>query len=208
MTVRRIRNVTGMVMASGLMLGSAGAWAQGGSTLPDAQVESNVLRALASAPELSTQNIQTATVYGTVTLTGNIHDEALRTQAENLAARAQGVKKVVDELTLGDTPAVATADPAAQAIADPAAQNGGNPGRSVRCVAIRPARTPIRWNVRSSPRWNWFRASSGRYPGRPKRCGCTSAPTGQLLSAAGRTAAGTSASGPAATVSELWSTAR
>lgn len=128
MTVRRIRNVTGMVMASGLMLGSAGAWAQGGSTLPDAQVESNVLRALASAPELSTQNIQTATVYGTVTLTGNIHDEALRTQAENLAARAQGVKKVVDELTLGDTPAVATADPAAQATADPAAQNEAIPG--------------------------------------------------------------------------------
>jgi hypothetical protein len=73
--------------------------------LPDAQIESNVLKALASAPELSTQNIQSATVYGTVTLTGNVHDEGLRTKAENLAARAQGVKKVVDELTLGDTPA-------------------------------------------------------------------------------------------------------
>jgi hypothetical protein len=78
--------------------------AQNGSSLPDAQIESNVLRALASAPELSTQNIQSSTVYGTVTLTGNVHDETLRTTAENLVARAQGVKKVVDELTLGDTP--------------------------------------------------------------------------------------------------------
>ncbi len=74
-------------------------------TLPDAQIEANVLRALAGAPDLSTQNIQSATVYGTVTLTGNVHDEAMRTKAENLVARAVGVKKVVDEMTLGDTPA-------------------------------------------------------------------------------------------------------
>jgi hypothetical protein len=89
--------------------------------LPDAQVESNVLRALAGAPELSTQNIQTSTVYGTVTLTGNVHDEALRTKAENLAARAPGVVKVVDELTLGDTPAPAT-DAAAPAQPSPSDQ--------------------------------------------------------------------------------------
>lgn len=74
-------------------------------TLPDAQIEANVLRALASAPELSTQNIQSSTVYGTVTLTGNVHDEAMRSKAENLVARAVGVKKVVDELSLGDSPA-------------------------------------------------------------------------------------------------------
>ena len=83
--------------------------------LPDAQIEANVLRALAGAPELSTQNIQSSTVYGTVTLTGNVHDEAMRTKAENLVARAVGVKKVVDELTLGDSAAPAdqasTADP-------------------------------------------------------------------------------------------------
>jgi hypothetical protein len=82
--------------------------------MTDAQIEANVLRALAGAPDLSTQNIQTSTVYGTVTLTGNVHDETLRTKAENLAARAQGVKKVVDELTLGDTPATPAADASAQ----------------------------------------------------------------------------------------------
>jgi len=87
------------VLAGGLML-SASAVAQQ-KQLPDAQIESNVLRALASAPELSTQNIQSTTVYGVVTLTGSANDEASRTKAENLVARAEGVKKVVDEMTIG-----------------------------------------------------------------------------------------------------------
>ncbi len=80
-----------------------------GPNMPDAQVEANVLRQLASAPELSTQNIHSSSVYGIVTLSGNVHDEAMRTKAENLVARAPGVKKVVDELTLGDSSAPAAA---------------------------------------------------------------------------------------------------
>src|SRR6202046_4788400 len=104
MNVRRFHGVGMAFLAAGLMSGAVAISAQGNpgqgnsTTLPDAQIESNVLRALASAPELSSQNIQTSTVYGTVTLTGNVHDEAMRTKAENLAARAQGVQKVVDEL--------------------------------------------------------------------------------------------------------------
>lgn len=96
------------VLAGGLALAGGSLSplnAQSQQAVPDAQVESNVLKALASAPELSTQNIQSSTVYGTVTLTGNVHDETMRVKAENLAARADGVKKVVDELALGDTPA-------------------------------------------------------------------------------------------------------
>jgi len=69
--------------------------------IPDAQVEANVLKAMASAPELASQTIQTNTVYGVVTLTGTVADESLRTKAETLAANAVGVKKVVDQLQLG-----------------------------------------------------------------------------------------------------------
>ena len=118
----------GILLAAGLAA-SAVAQTSGGATMPDAQVESNVLRQLASAPELSTQNIQSTTVYGVVTLSGNVHDEAMRTKAENLAARSLGVKKVVDELTLGDSP-VASNDQPAQGQQpqgdpnDPAAMNG------------------------------------------------------------------------------------
>jgi hypothetical protein len=70
-------------------------------TVPDSQVEANVLKALAGAPELASQNITTNTVYGVVTLTGNVPDDATRNKAENLAANAPGVKKVVDELQVG-----------------------------------------------------------------------------------------------------------
>jgi hypothetical protein len=102
-------------LISGIMWGGVAVSAQSSpSTLPDAQIESNVLRALASAPELSSQNIQSSSVYGTVTLTGNVHDEEMRKKAENLASRAQGVQKVVDELALGDTPPAATGAQAAQ----------------------------------------------------------------------------------------------
>jgi hypothetical protein len=105
----------GALAAAALFSGAQAAWSQAGGAqsntgLPDAQVESNVLRALASASELSTQNIQTSTVYGTVTITGNVHDEGMRTKAENLVAKTQGVKKVVDQLTLGDTPPTSIAD--------------------------------------------------------------------------------------------------
>jgi len=96
------------VLLGGIALAGTAAVAQQQPTVPDPQVEANVLRALASAPDLSTQNIQSTTVYGVVTLKGNVHDEAMRTEAENLVARAQGVQKVVDQLTLGDTPANGT----------------------------------------------------------------------------------------------------
>jgi hypothetical protein len=69
--------------------------------LPDAQIESNVLKSLASAPELADQAIGTTTVYGTVTLSGSVRDEASRDKAEQLVANTIGVKKVVDELVIG-----------------------------------------------------------------------------------------------------------
>jgi hypothetical protein len=70
-------------------------------TIPDSQVEANVLKAMASAPELASQTITMNTVYGVVTLSGTVADETLRTKAETLAANAAGVKKVVDQLQLG-----------------------------------------------------------------------------------------------------------
>ncbi len=102
------------------------AWSQTVSAIPDAQVEANVLKALANAAELSTQDIQSSTVYGVVTLSGTVQTEALRTRAENLAARASGVKKVVDELALG-TPTDASNTASASPVDGQAdAGQGGN----------------------------------------------------------------------------------
>jgi hypothetical protein len=124
MTLRVKQHFGGYVLSSALLCAgvAAGAQTSGTASISDAQVEANVLRALAGAPELSTQNIQSSTAFGTVTLSGNVHDEGLRTKAENLAARAPGVKKVVDQLTLGDAPATTQT---AQMQPDP--QNGNQP---------------------------------------------------------------------------------
>jgi len=99
------------------MLGAAGVTVAQ-TPVPDAQVEANVLKALAGAPALANESITTRTVYGTVTLSGTVRSEQARTEAENLAANANGVKKVVDELRLGAVVAD-NAVPAAGAAAGP-----------------------------------------------------------------------------------------
>lgn len=90
------------VTLAGAMLLSGVGLAQTGSvnTIPDAQIEASVLKSLAGAPQLASENIVTNTVYGTVTLSGSVKDESTRQMAESLASRVSGVKKVVDELTL------------------------------------------------------------------------------------------------------------
>jgi hypothetical protein len=131
-------STNGILTGSRLLLlaaaGSLGgvAFAQAKS-LPDAQVEANVLRALAKAPQLATQFIKTTTVYGTVTLTGSVSDEASRTLAENLASRAVGVQKVVDELTLSDgsegnaAPAASSPETSPDSNQAPTGGQGSNP---------------------------------------------------------------------------------
>lgn len=69
--------------------------------VPDAQIEANVLKALAGAPELADQAITSTTVYGVVTLNGTVRDEPSRDLAEHLVSTAAGVQKVVDQLVIG-----------------------------------------------------------------------------------------------------------
>lgn len=110
-------------IALGAVLISVTSFAQD-KALPDAQIESNVLKALANVPELADQAIGTTTVYGTVTLSGSVRDEASRTKAEQAVANTPGVKKVVDELIVG---APADTANAAQPNDQTPADQGGNP---------------------------------------------------------------------------------
>jgi len=90
------------LFASGLLLNSGVGFAQTKpGTMPDAQVEANVLKALAGAPELADQSITSTTVYGVVTLNGTVRDEPSRDLAEHVVANTAGVQKVVDQLTIG-----------------------------------------------------------------------------------------------------------
>ena len=74
---RKALLLAGMIAAGGVALAQ--------NSVPDAQVEASVLKALAGAPDLANQSITTKTVYGTVTLSGSVATEAQRTEAENLA---------------------------------------------------------------------------------------------------------------------------
>ncbi len=132
MNVRRIgkgASRRGAALMSGLALVCASpvvVAAQQISAVPDAQVEANVLKALAAVPELSAQDIQSSTVYGVVTLSGTVQSESLRTRAENLVARTSGVKKVVDELSLG-TPTAASNASGGDEVASAAGEQSSQP---------------------------------------------------------------------------------
>src|ERR1700730_719799 len=98
------------LLTAGLVPGNGAAFAQTKpAPIQYAQIEANVLKALAGAPELADQSITSTTVYGTVTLNGTVRDEPSRDLAEHLAANAAGVQKVVDQLVIG-TPAPSSND--------------------------------------------------------------------------------------------------
>ncbi|WP_188553530.1 BON domain-containing protein [Edaphobacter dinghuensis] len=97
--------VSGLLIGFLLATGGAGVAQEKAAVVPDAQVEANVLKALANTPQLADQSISTTTVYGQVTLTGTVRDEASRDMAETVTSNTPGVKKVIDQLAIGATAA-------------------------------------------------------------------------------------------------------
>lgn len=123
-----VKLLQGVALAAAVSFGAA-AFAQtpapAKTTVPDAQVEASVLKALAGSPDLANQQITTTTVYGVVTLSGSVQTEAQRTEAETIVSRTTGVQKVVDEMTLpGENAAAQPAPDGAAAVAD---AQGANP---------------------------------------------------------------------------------
>jgi hypothetical protein len=83
-----------------LITASVSAYAQT-PPINDAQVEANVLNALAQEPRLAEQEVGSSTTSGTVTLTGTVADPAHRDLVEQIVARTAGVTKVIDQLAIG-----------------------------------------------------------------------------------------------------------
>jgi hypothetical protein len=159
-----LRFSTAALLTAGLFLGSGAGFAQTKpATVPDAQIEANVLKALAGAPELADQSITSTTVYGVVTLNGMVRDEPLRDLAEHLAANAAGVQKVVDQLTIG---APATNNDSQQGATNPNLQSDGT---------MAPAAPP---QGQSQPTPNGAPPQQGQYPPPP--------PAGQYSPQAGQ----------------------
>ena len=120
-----------MAVAS-LLLAGAGLAATGdlaaqakSPAVSDAQVESNVLKALAGNGKLADQQISSAAVYGVVTLSGQVKDEGTRSLAEDIVSRTAGVQKVVDELTIGTQAAAQPSGAASDQGSTPQLQSDG-----------------------------------------------------------------------------------
>ena len=100
--------MTVFLVTSLALRGGVGSAQNKPATMPDAQIEASVLKALAGAPELADQAITSTTVYGVVTLSGTVRDEPLRDLADHLVSNTVGVQKVIDQMTVGAVPAVAS----------------------------------------------------------------------------------------------------
>lgn len=105
---KSISNGLGVAALAVAMTFSGSSVAQKGGE-SDAQVQANVLRAMAQEPMLANQQITTSTAFGTVTLSGTVPDEATRDLAEKVAAHSEGVKKVVSQLQVGTSASSAPA---------------------------------------------------------------------------------------------------
>lgn len=96
-----------LLVAAAILAGTVVSAQNKALAVPDAQVDANVLKALAGNTQLADQSIRSTTVYGTVTLSGTVRDEASRTLAETTVSKTPGVQKVIDELTLATNPPAA-----------------------------------------------------------------------------------------------------
>ena len=151
-------------LSAGLFLGTWAVAQTKPATIPDAQIEANVLKALAGAPELADQSITSTTVYGVVTLNGTVRDEPSRDLAEHLVANTAGVQKVVDQLVVSAFPAAVSND-SQQGASNPNLRSDGTiappQGQNQATPAAPPTQNPA---VPAAPTQNPAPPSGSPYP--------------------------------------------
>jgi hypothetical protein len=150
------------LMASVALEGGVGLAQAKPATVPDAQIEASVLKALAGAPELADQAITSTTVYGVVTLSGTVRDEPSRDLADHLVSNTVGVQKVMDQLVVGAVPA-ATDNNSSQQEQD--SSQGTNPNlQSDGSIALPQTQSPPAPTSPSAPAAPQGSQQSGPYP--------------------------------------------
>jgi hyperosmotically inducible protein len=70
--------------------------------IDDAAITAEVKSKLAADPEVSAHNIDVDTNEGVVTLSGRVDDSSEKSEAEQLARSADGVRRVINNLRVGD----------------------------------------------------------------------------------------------------------
>jgi hypothetical protein len=90
----------------------------------DDSIATNIKAKMFSEPLLKTSTVNVSVKGGTVTLSGQLADDAARLAAERIAADAKGVTKVIDQTTVPILPATLaeSVPPPAPAPARPASR--------------------------------------------------------------------------------------
>jgi osmotically-inducible protein OsmY len=70
--------------------------------MKDSEITASVKTRLAADPDVAAINIDVDTLEGTVTLSGRVASDKERQEALDLARGTEGVRKVVDNLKVGD----------------------------------------------------------------------------------------------------------
>jgi BON domain len=78
----------------------------------DATIATGIQAKMFSDPALKSSSVDVASKDGIVTLTGTVPDEAARLAARDIASKTQGVKQVIDSITLISSAPTAEAPPA------------------------------------------------------------------------------------------------
>ena len=92
-----------MLIAAALvgLAGCASTGKEGGNSyLDDAAVTARVKRAIYNEPSLKVMNVGVTTEDGVVELTGNVKSRGERAKAGEVARKAEGVKRVKNELKI------------------------------------------------------------------------------------------------------------
>lgn len=84
--------------------------------LKDADIKTAVENAIAATPDAS--GVTVAIEKGVATLTGNLKDEALKSQLTDIVSKIKGVKSVVNNATVAPPVVVTADDPLTQAVTD------------------------------------------------------------------------------------------
>jgi hyperosmotically inducible protein len=92
-----------VLVAFTLALGACSSTQTVGEQVDDAGITSRVKAKLAADGDINPFNIDVDTVDGVVTLTGKVAEAQARSKAEQLARDTDGVKRVNNLITVGDS---------------------------------------------------------------------------------------------------------
>lgn len=95
-------SVVCFVLTALLTLAACSSTRSAGTQVDDAAITASVKAKLAADGDINPFNIDVDTNEGVVTLQGRVAKEAARTKAEQLARDTNGVRRVVNLITVGD----------------------------------------------------------------------------------------------------------